>query len=276
MMPPKESAADTFRALLEKPAPSELVEFPRPGLPMVRLRVLNMRQINDARQRAHEAVKERINPEEFDTPIVREMVGDMVARELLAAATFTEDHKRIFAVGADLDMLRDSELAVLFTAWQMVQNKYGAHEGSLTTEEENAWVKRLAEGASAFPLSRCTWHQLVALIMSLSARCYSLSALLDSQFSTLPDTLKSDLRKWNIGTSSFGLRVAAASLPGLSLFASDDELDEVEAEAAGRLAHAETMRGAVDDVHPLDAPEPDQPITVEEAAELAKKLHNRE
>ena len=144
MGPPSDvTPSELFRKLQETPAPSEVVDFPRRDLQgasigRVRLMVLDMDQQTDARMHAHRKLKARaVEAGDMTTPIVREVLGDMVAREVLAMSCCavdpipgTEDrdngqgvvYPRIFRDAADLGKLTADELTTLFTAFEMSQH----------------------------------------------------------------------------------------------------------------------------------------------------------
>jgi hypothetical protein len=257
-LPPTDvSASELFRKLQQAPRPSEVVDFPRKdgegkAIAQVRIQVLTQEQHDEARERAlHYLTKKRgISREDLSTELMRQEMADAAVKEVLALACLTVEplpntdpprYGRQFPDGPSIGKtMTADEIGVMFTQYEMVQNRFGPYEGNVNTEDElNAWIKRLADGANAYPLAQCDWHQLVALTMSLARRSYTLSEILESQFSTLPDTSKSDLESLGIGTGYFGAQ-PADSIPG----------------------------GATS-----DRPEPDEPITVEQAAEIAKKLH---
>ena len=291
VMPPEDvEPSELWKILCASEQPSEVVDFPRKNragkfVAKVRISCLSIADHDTARLKAHQWMKDQGIPiEEFNTDGMVKTMGDATARHLLALACKRvepfpdcDPHKPTkyplaFMNPENLRTLSSDELTSLFTMWQMVQNKFGPNEGNIETEAElSAWVKRLVEGASANPLALLSWHQLVGLVMSLAERAYCTSAALDSHFSTLPDTLKSDLAKLNIGTSYFGKRLASTILPGLATTSSELEeaLDEAE------------MRQDLDDKyehdpHPLHVADVGEPITVERAAEIAKRLHDRD
>jgi len=286
--PPNDvEASELWLRLNEVPKPSEVIDFPRRDLKgasigKMRIQVLTMAEHDEARIKAHAWLKSKgAAPGDFGGEALKEVLGDAVARELLALACVSEDpikgseernqprYARIFKSGADLQKLTADELMTVFTAWEMTQHKFGPFEGSIESQEEvTAWIKRLVEGASAYPLVRRNWHQLAELVRFLSERSYCLSAILDSQFSTLPHTLASDLAKWDIGTGSFGKRHAIGILPGLA--SSEEELIEAQITVEER----QDVRDSLSETHPLHRPSPAEPITIEEAATLAKKLHS--
>ena len=279
----------------ESPKPSEVIEFPRKGedgkpLDRIRIQVLTMMEHDEARIRAHNWLKSKNIPsEEFGGPTIREVYGDAVARELLAMACVSESpikgtedrgsprYARLFRSGPDMEALTADELTVLFTAYEMCQRKFGPYEGNLDKDSDiSDWVKRLAEGANSFPLAQLSWHRLVELTMLLARRAFSLSACLDSQYSTLPDTMKSGLEKWDIGTGYYGVLRASIIDPGLNLLSEEEleeqggALDEILKVEESIAAQIKLRAGTAD---PLDVPDPGILITTEEAARMAQLIY---
>lgn len=227
-MPPKDiSAKDLFVKLTEAPRPSEIIDWPRKverdgklePVARVRVRVLTMRDHDEARLRAHSWLKDerKMKAEDMQGPTVREVFGDAVAREVLAKAIVhvtpiegTEEsgspkYPRIFGEGKDLESITPDELVCLFQAYQLVQEKYGPYENNLASEAEvTAWVKRLTEGAGLSPLSQASSHQLAELNISLSRRVSSLSRILESLLPSLDESSAAALSSLDIGTGLFG------------------------------------------------------------------------
>jgi hypothetical protein len=152
--------------------------------------------------------------------------------------------------------LSNDEIAVLYNQWEIFQHEAGPiYTGPMGDEEVNAWVDRLALGASEYPLSRMALPQLSSLCSSLAQRVYTLGAVLASHSSGLPDTLVSALEKWAIGTSFYGELPAEAALIGL---VSSSGLNEA-GEAIPRKVVAAPDLGS-------------EPLSPEAALELAKKM----
>lgn len=222
--PPADVDAETlFLKLLERPRPSEVVDFPRAdaeGKPVgrVRLQVLTSTERNQALRIALEWCKkdQRLTTDDLGIGVVQEGIyGNVVAREILALACVSErDHRqpdengpplyaREFASGAQVDqVLTPDELGVLFSQYTIVQNKYGPCRGyEIRTEAElSEWVHRIVTGGSALPFALLNSSQSVELLAMLSARVFILSHILESQYERLPTTLGSRLMTWEIGT----------------------------------------------------------------------------
>ncbi|HTJ17829.1 MAG TPA: hypothetical protein VL494_13710 [Steroidobacteraceae bacterium] len=150
---------------------------------------------------------------------VKGVVADLAACEVLAmACTQTKPfvgskdvddnpqvrYPRVWPDGEAVGKtLSADEVAFLFAAYTMVQHKFGPHEALVGTEEEiNAWVKRLALGAADYPFLRLSSPQWVELLTGFATRLLDLSGILESQWESLPESLKSDLRTFCLDTGS--------------------------------------------------------------------------
>jgi hypothetical protein len=230
--PPTDVApSDLFRKLLETPRPTELIDFPRRqanGEPIgkIRIQVLTQEEHDGARERAHRSMKAKgFDKEDFQAAPIQEVTGDAVARELLAMASLTENgpddgsgtpmYGRVFRGPEDLKKLRSDEIAVLFNAYLLTQAKYGPFEKFVGGEEDlNAWIKRLEEGGSEFPLLVLPLPQLAELAYSLAQRAFTLSVILESLWSSLPPTLQSSLAGFSMGTTFYGGPAATSTEAG--------------------------------------------------------------
>ena len=230
--PPEDVEPSELWLKLCEALPSEVVDFPRKdknGNPVgkVRIQVLKMEDHNKARLLATKAlpavVKEmglgELSKNELDSEAVKEVLGDLIAHELLCMACYSDKaqpgmedsdgnpiYARVFtSPNAIRSKLTADETLVLFNAYRIVQYKYGPFENSIQSDEElEAWIQRLKEGGSAFPLLVLPLPQLAELTYCLSEKISSLCQILESQRSSLPDTLVSSLRDCFTGTLLFG------------------------------------------------------------------------
>lgn len=236
--PPEDVSASELFLKLSEPRPTEETDFPRNdrfGNPVgkFRIQVLTMEDHNRARILAQQALKktvagfgiEALDKSDMDSPAVQEVLGDLVAHEILCMACLTdkplfeatEEHPatygRVFKTPADLRrVLTADETLSLFRAYQMVQHKWGPFE--LTTMDDGdieAWIKRLSEGARGFPLLALSLPQLHELTSSLAVRISTLSRILRSQWETLPDSLASALEPYCLGIGSYGERATEST-----------------------------------------------------------------
>jgi len=227
--PPTDIApSDLLLKLMDRPQPSELVDYPARstnGTPLARIRimVIRMEQHDEARFRAKEYLKgkRRLTDEDLRTPFGVSMLGDATARELIAMACHmvepihgTEDSPKyplIFRTSADVNKLPADEVTALFGAYLMVQKRYGPYERELDDQEVNAWIERLEVGASELPLSLLESHQRDELVMCLAARASTFSKLLVSQRQNSPINWESIPESWGFTTGSLSAPAADSS-----------------------------------------------------------------
>ena len=214
---------------METPRPSEVIDFPRLGadgkpIDQIRIQTLTSEDQDKARAMAHAEMKRRgFSAEDIGSYGIREVYSDAVAKELIAMACLTADgtdfgdgvpkYGRIFRDGSQVSKLAADEILTLFNAWQLLQAKYGPLE-TLDPGEVEAWIKRLVEGGSGFPLLSLPLPDLVELTSLLAARIYSLYALLAGQLSTLPSTLVSALESSVTDIGSYGTPAASPENTG--------------------------------------------------------------
>jgi hypothetical protein len=244
--PPKDVPARAlWLKLRETPRPSEVVDFPRKGLDglpvgRVRIQVLTQEEQDRARLIAHDVLRKKhgLSEEAINSSVIQDGVyADAVAREVLAMAVVSESpipgtednatptYAREFTDGNEIaKVLFSDELAILFNAYVVTQHKFGPTENSVRTSEEvTAWVQRLREGGAAYPLLSLSWQALADLAMSLGERSWSLSTILESQFSSLPSSIQSQLETLGIGSGYFG------ELPKSAYVSMDaDDIDTME------------------------------------------------
>jgi hypothetical protein len=265
--PPQDvTAGALFRKHCEVPAPSEVFDFPRRGVTdRVRMMVLRLEDHDDARLRAEEWLTKRpgISKEAREGKAAREVLADRIAREVIALSACSEKpidgsdatgalrYVRWFAGPDDVGKLTPDEVNALFSSYVLTQHRYGMHPAFADEAEVTAWIQRLTEGASASPLSVCTFQELAELTCTLAKRAYSCCAILDSLRSNLPATLASQLESWGIGTDSRGWP-AAALLVQPDLGSVTSKSDEVQA--------------------PVLSTIPAEPIGMDQALKFAKEL----
>lgn len=243
---------ELFKKLMERPAPSDVIEFPRKdsrgkAVGNVRIQVLSMGDHDAARLDANEKLKKKVSKEDRGLPTVEAVAGDLVARELLAKACRVEEDRgepdkpfypRVFPNAESIsDVLTADEVAVLFAAYIQIQHKWGPFEKTVQTEEElSQWIKRLVEGAREFPLSRISSVHWAELVFLLARRAYTLSATLECLFESLPTSLKSRLGPYNLGTGYFGTPASRSAEDGTDGFDFITSLPEVTLEDATAFA----------------------------------------
>lgn len=231
--PPKDvPASELFQKLISEPLPGETVDFPRldksgKAVARIHIQVLSQLDHDRARKMALDRIKRQgLSKDDQSTNIGDALAGDASAKELLALACYTEpaipgdesSRGRVFRNADDVERLTSDEVAALFNHYINVQYKYGPFERTVTTEEElTQWITRLKEGASSAPLVQLSLPALADLTFRVAKRAYQLSAALESQWSSLPDGLRSSLANCSLDTGLFG-KLALSSVE------SDDDL----------------------------------------------------
>lgn len=225
------SSEDLFRALIARPAPAEIIDWPGRDRPdwKVRIEVLRKQQVDDCRERVQRWWDQgRGKTQEQQGLLTQEIIADRVACEILSCAVTrakpiegTEErgspqYPRIFpdADGVRKALLED-EVEVLWQAYKLTQYKYGPFEDTITTQDErNAWVEKLARGANAYPLLQLPLPQLAKLTASLAAEKCVLCGALGSLLNELPASWASALTSLGIGIGSSTMPVVRCSDPG--------------------------------------------------------------
>jgi len=214
-----------WQKLSETPAPSELVPFPRRGpdgkpVGMIRIKVLTAEQFEGCRLRGFEGAitRHRWDTNDKQQQVVpREVISDAIAREVLCIACVDPDpigdpdgdapvvYAKTFPSPDSLLKLTKDELAVLFSLYEMVQAKWSPVITGMSPADENAWISRLAEGGSAFPLVWLDSHQRDRFTLSLAQRVRSLSQSINRCLSLESQGTLGSLREaLPIDTSYFG------------------------------------------------------------------------
>lgn len=259
--PPQEVPPhELYQRLLERPRPSELVPFP--GLNQagtkgeLRIQVLSKEQHDRARLVAQNQVKKNaqryglppLSSADLNEEAVKSVVADLAACEVLAMACvgtkpIGDDadgpnvrYPFVFGDGEAVGKtLTADEVAYLFAAYTMVQHKFGPHESLIQTDEDmNSWVRRLALGAAEYPFLRLSSPQWVELLTALATRLLTLSGILESQWESLPESLRSALQTFCLGTGSASEPPENASPAGTEL---PGPGSEISFEQALRLAN---------------------------------------
>jgi hypothetical protein len=240
--PPKDVPAnELFLKLKERPRPSEVVDFPaldepnKPG--KIRIQVLSKEQQDRARIVAHDKLKKnagkygvlKLDLTDMASPAIAEVLSDIAAcealqmacRSVLPAPGYTEgdpgcQYLYVFPDGDSVgSTLSADEVAYLFSAYQMVQHKYGPHEAICSEQDVNDWVRRLTEGAASYPFLRLSSPQWAELLTMLAKRLYSLSGILEPKWDSLPESLRLELQTYCLGTGSSSEQ--PESTPGSSM-----------------------------------------------------------
>ncbi len=241
--PPADVAPNELISLLiNRPRPSEVVEFPafdKPGKPgKIRIQVLSKDQHDKARFVARKRLKEdaqkynlKLDFSDERSEAISGVEGDLSACEVLAMACRTvtalpgksEDdplvqYGGVFTNGSEVgSTLTADEVAYLFSAYNLVQHRMGPNEVICSEEDIDKWILRLVEGAAQNPFLRLSAPQWAELLTKFAGRLYKLSGILVSQWGSLPDSLKSELLTFCLATTLSGqpAESSSESLPAL-------------------------------------------------------------
>ncbi len=255
--PPEDTSAKELFLQLSEPKPGDDFDFPRKtsaGKPVTRIRiqVLSMKEHEQARIEAHKKLKSKylLKEDDMNGITMREVHGDAVAREVLAAACRKTvpfegsaesergpQYPRAFRDAEHIsEELTANEVLILFHAYLLVQEKYGPFEVQQETAEDvNQWIRRLEEGGSELPLLSLSLPQLARLTSSLGERIYLLYQALATQWESLPDTLRSTLLDSFGDISSFGRPLESSDPTGSE--SSSDAVLSTERELSIEDAH---------------------------------------
>lgn len=238
--------------LLAQPLPvSDPFDFPRKGVnKKIRVQLIHEHVTETARIDAQKKLtaKHGLKAEELNGYSAREVMGDAAAREVLAAAVVHAEpiaenpvrYARVFGSAEEVGkLLTSDEVVTLFSAYSLHQYKSGPLARDIGDEQNvERWVKRLEEAGDDLPLLTLPSPQLVGLTSSTLVAISGLFRKLASQWESLPPTLRSDLE------SSFTDTFSSGGLLG-------DGQEPAKSESS---------------------PEPDEPFTLEQAAEIARNL----
>lgn len=245
-LPPNDPPNELLLRLLQRPAASALVDLPSRstnGTPLAQIRILVLRQEqhDEARSRAEEKLKAQRRVSDLKSTVGAEILGDAVAKELLAMACHMADpidptadnpvYPLLFRSAQDVGKLSADEVTALFGSYLLVQKKYGPFARDLDEDEVNAWIERLTEGASALPLGQLPSQDVAELCLCLARRALCLSKLLDCQQKSLPIPWESVPPSFRLDTGSSSEPVAD-SIP--SSEAASELITQEQAKAAAR------------------------------------------
>jgi hypothetical protein len=289
--PPNDVAPSALFLKLLEPQPSEVVDFPRrsaDGRPIAQIRIAVLAQDDHdvAREDAHRKMRAKgFDKDDLAGEAIKEVLGDTVARELLAKACLSvegadfEDGKppryaHVFQTPEQLKKLRPAEIATLFAAFMLVQEKFGPNDRFVATSDDvNKWIVALQEGGSEFPLLRLPLPQLVELAFALAERASLLSRILDSQWSSLPDTCKSRLDGCSMGIGFYGGLAETSTETG-----GESSADEQTFEGQTFKEFASEMDAMANSRDAKDLPTTAltaTPVTTEQAVRLSDELRGK-
>lgn len=152
-------ASELWLKLSSRDRPSKLVDFPRMdenGTPVgrLRIRVLTQEEQMSCSVAAEKTVKDHMKDSTKDDLGYERLFSDAYCVEILFRACRDENdvNRALFPGTRQLrSALSTEECAMLFQHYQTVSLELGPMAVSMSEDELEAWVAKLAEGGSAFP-----------------------------------------------------------------------------------------------------------------------------
>lgn len=245
--------------LAENPRPSKVVDYPGIENGKIRIQIPPMLDHSQARALAEVTIRTDLRSrmgreptaDDLSSETARQLIGDETAMEMLARCCFSVDeigrtgpcgttpqYARLFA---DAKWIRDNltaqQVAVLFSEFMAVQHDLGPMIHFMDDYELDAWIRRLQEGMwSMDPLSPLASLDLAELTLS---------------------ACKEVVRLRSLGSQNQGSR----SRPSPGTSESDSATSATDTSCCGE-PPAVATRGR-------------EPITTEEAVEIARNLNRR-
>lgn len=153
------SASQLWLKLSSQERPSKIVDFPRKGpdgepLGRLRIRILTQEEQMAATVAAENFVREHLKEAKKDEIGYERLYTDAVIVEVLFRACRDEEDEKRAAFPSPKKLrqaLTTEEIGALFRHYMTVQLELGPTVSSMSEEECEAWITRLAEGGSAFP-----------------------------------------------------------------------------------------------------------------------------
>lgn len=180
MHPPANVApVDLWTRLTQTPRPHKDFKFPRAGVDhSVRLVVLTEQELMSCRANADRFAKEQLKERQSfgDANLgYGEIYKNECVVQLVCASCRDVNGQNIASRAfPNADMARahltSDEFAVLFNAYCDFQTESGPLISSMTPEEMDAWIDRLAEGASRVPLAQLSSVAKEDLLMHLVSK----------------------------------------------------------------------------------------------------------
>jgi hypothetical protein len=192
-LPPTDiSPSQLWVKLSSTERPSQVVDFPRRGpdgepVGQLRIRILTQEEQMSCASAAEKVAREHLKEAKKDDLGYERLFTDACMIEVLFRACRDLDDPKKPAFPAPKNIrqaLTTEECGMLFQHYLTAQLELGPTEGSMSDEEIEAWISRLAEGGSAFPfdLLSSDLQKILLLYMAYQLR----SSPKDSAFAGPP------------------------------------------------------------------------------------------
>lgn len=178
------SPSAQWLALMAMPRPSRVVDFPRldeHGKPICQIGiwVLTQEEQMAAAAQAEAFTRKLIKdaPKDQHNDGYSNVYNNAASVEVLFRACRRHDNMKLpfFPASSGVRKLSIDEVAVLMDLYFRVQYETGPIFARMDEQEVDAWIKRLAEGGSAFPLSSLSSDGVKNLALSLACRLHTSS-----------------------------------------------------------------------------------------------------
>jgi len=180
--PPEDMpASELWLALQHLPRPGRLVPFPgndptgRP-LGQIFMRVLTQEELMLSASRAEGAAREMLGKaakKEEQSIGYENLYANASAVEIVCQSCRdpADQNRPVFPGQKQARrVLTADQIAILASLYLKVQSELGPIVAHMTKEEEDAWIRRLAEGGSAFPIAALSSDMLDRLLISMASQ----------------------------------------------------------------------------------------------------------
>jgi hypothetical protein len=235
-------------ALRERPRPNKVVDFPctHGECPIKRVRIIvpSATANAEAQRAAHVRLRDemKIPTSEWETITASEILGDLVAKEMIArmvhlenAIKGTNKYPVLFTSSRDVEeLISADELAVLHALCVQTQFELGPRLKVLTDNEVDQWIEALKGGFD--PLAYLQSPDLGVLVRGLHRRLVesTTSQLPDSPPPTWRDLSASKRETFAMDTICSGALPEPPSIGIASNELTDDEAREIALEMSGK------------------------------------------
>ncbi len=185
-MPPKDIEPSALFLKLTQSRPHKLVDLPRKGpdgepIGQVAMWILTQEELiavaAESERKTRKLLGSDIPGKEQAKTGYDDVYQNTAACELLFKACRDADDptKPAFRTPSEIQKaFSNDEIGVLQFAYLTVQSELGPIESQLSDDEFEAWVRVLAEGASALPFAALSWGALTALALRMASQLWPL------------------------------------------------------------------------------------------------------
>lgn len=186
-MPPKDAnASELFILLSSEARQHRIIDLPRKrpdGTSVGQVAMVALTQEEniiaaaEAERKARKLLKDDIAKKDEVASGYLDAYNNLAAVEVLFLACKRHDDPKRNAFSTPHEISKvfsTDEVGVLYHNYLTVKNELGPIVSTMTEDEFEAWVKLLAEGASAVPLDVLSWASLTTLVRTMASRLHEL------------------------------------------------------------------------------------------------------